>query len=239
MITIPHLHDIIDELPQELHAELDARSRERSIEKDDTIYHQGDKPEEWFKIHSGAVKLCTYSASGRELIALELHEGDCFGEMGVIDGLPRVSNAVAVKPCTLRVWSRTDFVELGDKFPCFKDAVMRMLALRSRLAYCMLAETSGLSLRERLAIALCRLAYTIPGDPMEKDIPISQEGLGQMLGASRQTVNKELQQLASAQLISLNYGRIRVINLPDLEHRFGQLAGTDPITPTYAGTRNE
>ena len=40
-----------------------------------------------------------------------------------------------------------------------------------------------------------------------------------MLGASRQTVNKELQQLATAQLISLNYGKIRVIDLPELERR--------------------
>jgi len=234
VITTPHLHDIIDELPEELLAQLNARSRERTVDKNNAIYSQGDKPTEWFKIQSGAVKLCTYSTSGRELVALELHEGDCFGEMGVIDGLPRVSNAIAVKPCTLRVWSSKDFAELANAFPQFKDAVMRMLALRSRLAYCMFAESSGLSLRERLAIALCRLAYTIPGDPAKNDIPISQEGLGQMLGASRQSVNKELQQLVSAQLISLNYGKIRVVDLQQLEHHYGQLAGTDPIAPIYA-----
>ena len=233
MITIPHLHDILGGLPADLQEQVRARARERVVAKGNSIYRQGDRPTEWFQIVNGAVKLCTYSDTGRELVTLELHDGDCFGEMGVIDGLPRVSNAVAVRESRLRVWTSADFTALCDETPEFKDAVMRMLALRSRLAYCMVVESSGLSLRERLAIALCRLAYSIPGEPEESDIPISQEGLGQMLGASRQTVNKELQQLASAQLISLNYGKIRVTDLPELERRYGQLAGTDPVIASY------
>jgi len=233
LITIPHLHDMIDNIPDDVRDTLLSRARERHIGKGDAIYRQGDKPTEWFRIRTGAVKLCTFSASGREVIALELNEGDCFGEMGIIDRLPRVSHAIAVSDCTLSVWTRADFDEVCSLNHQFKDAVMRMLALRVRLAYCMLIESNGLSLRERLAITLCRLAYRVPGDPSETDIPISQEGLGQMLGASRQTVNKELQQLASARLISLNYGKIRVTDLPSLEGRYGQLAGTDTVTAVY------
>lgn len=235
MITIPHLHDLLNGLPADLQEQIYARARQREVPKEHAIYRQGDTPSEWYQVIEGAIRMCTYSSSGRELVTIELHEGDCFGEMGVIDGLPRVSNAIASRKSELRVWSRADFDEL-TQIPAFNQAVMHMLALRSRLAYCMLIESSGLSLRERLAIALCRLAYSLPEPGEHHEIPISQEVLGQMLGASRQAVNKELQQLASAQLISLNYGKIRVTNLQELVARYGQLVGTDSVAAVY--TRN-
>lgn len=233
MIAVPHLHDFINQLPDALRQTVLVRARSRSVPKGDAVYRQGDEPTEWFQIVSGGVKLCSYSMEGDELVTLELRDGDCFGEMGVIDGLPRVSHAMAARDCELRVWSRADFEALTGEEPAFNRNVMRMLARRSRLAYCMFVESSGLSLRERLAVALCRLAYGLFEDPAETDIPISQEGLGQMLGASRQSVNKELQHLASEQLITLRYGKIRVTDLAELVRRYGYLVGTEPIAASY------
>lgn len=233
MITVHHLHDFIEQLPETLRNQLLLKARERKADKGDAVYHQGDEPNEWYQIVSGAIKLCSYSNDGNELVAVELQQGDCFGEMGVIDGLPRISNAIAARDSVIRVWTRADFETFNQQFPAFNTAVMQVLARRARLAYCVWLETSGLSLRERLGIALCRLAHTITSDPTETDIPISQEGLGNMLGASRQSVNKELQQLASAQLISLRYGKIRVTNLEQLTRSYGVLVGTDSIVATY------
>jgi CRP/FNR family cyclic AMP-dependent transcriptional regulator len=233
MITVPHLHDFIGQLPEALHDELVLRGRQREVDRHGTVYRQGDEPSEWYQIVTGAIKLCSYSSEGNELIAVELQEGDCFGEMGVIDGLPRISNAVAAKDSVIRVWTRADFNSFNQQFPTFNTAVMQMLARRARLAYCVWLETSGLSLRERVGIALCRLAHMSPSDPTETDIPISQESLGNMLGASRQSVNKELQQLASAQLISLRYGKIRITDLERLTNSYGVLQGTDSIVATY------
>ncbi|WOJ95143.1 Crp/Fnr family transcriptional regulator [Congregibacter variabilis] len=233
MITVPHLHDFIEQLPDALRGELVLQARQRKIDRGDAVYHQGDEPNEWYQIVSGAVKLCSYSNEGNELVAVELQQGDCFGEMGVIDSLPRISNAIAARDCIIRVWTRADFESFNRQFPAFNTAVMQVLARRARLAYCVWLETSGLSLRERIGIALCRLAHTLVTDPTETDIPISQEGLGNMLGASRQSVNKELQQLAAAQLISLRYGKIRVIDLEQLTNSYGVLVGTDSIVATY------
>jgi CRP-like cAMP-binding protein len=233
VITIPHLHDFVEQLPDDLRQIVIHRARERSVAKGDAVYRQGEAPVECFQILSGTIKICSYSTAGAELITMELRDGDCFGEMGVIDELPRVSHAIAVTPCVLRVWTRADFDGLNEQYPAFNRAVMRMLARRTRLAYSLWIESSGLSLRERLAVAICRLAYTIAGDPAETDIPISQEALGQMLGASRQTVNKELQQLASAKLVTLRYGKIRVTDLSQLVRLYGNLLGTEPVAASY------
>lgn len=143
MQPIPHLHDLIENLSDPVRDDLFARARERQLPKNETIYRQGEEPREWFKIVSGSVKLCTYTPGGREMVPLELHDGDCFGEMGMIDGLPRVSHAIAMTDLTILVWKRSDFEALCAKYSEFKDSLMRMLALRTRLAYCMLIESPG------------------------------------------------------------------------------------------------
>ena len=88
MRTIPYLHDFISELPDHIKEDISRLSTERTLSRGDAAYRKGDPPGEVFRLLEGAVKLCNYSLDGREMIAGEFRPGDCFGEMGVIDGLP-------------------------------------------------------------------------------------------------------------------------------------------------------
>ena len=72
-----------------------------------------------FQLITGGVKLCNYSIDGREFVAAEFRPGDCVGEMGLIDGLPRVSHAVATADSLLRVLRKEDFDYLVVHYPEF------------------------------------------------------------------------------------------------------------------------
>ena len=220
---------------QPLRLEVDARCKTRVIAKGEAVYRQGEPSTEIYRLVSGAVKLCSYSVEGREFVASGFRAGDCFGEMGVIDGLPRVSHAEATEDCVLNVLSKTEFDRFVKKYPEFSQQVMVMLCRRLRFAYAVNAETSGLALHQRLALHLYRLAYS-QGSPTKDGefvINISQEELGRMLGASRQTVNKELKKLVSEGSVDLRYGKIYVTDLECIRSNYEYLMGAEQIAATY------
>ena len=166
---------------------------------------------------------------------MEFRPGDCFGEMGVIDGLPRVSHAEATDDTTLNVLSKEEFDRFVMEYPVFSQQVMLMLCRRLRFAYAMNAETSGLSLHQRLALHLYRLAYSQGSKTRDGEfvINISQEELGRMLGASRQTVNKELKKLVSEGSVDLRYGKIYLTDLEAIRRNYEYLMGSEQIAATY------
>ncbi len=229
------MHNFLNELPEPVSAEVERRSRLRRVAGGEVIYSQGDAPSELYQVLSGSIKLCNYSVDGREFLAGEFRAGDCFGEMGLIDGLPRVSHAVAVHDTSLRVLGRQDFDELNRAFPEFSRQVMLMLCRRVRFLYGLQAEASGLSLHQRLARTLCRLAYSqgARDGAGELYVVISQEELGRMLGVSRQTINKELKTLVEEGAIDLRYGKIQLTDLDGLRERYESLMGSEQITPGY------
>lgn len=235
MKTIPHMHDYFSELPEPVRLDVESRSRQRKVCKGDAVYRQGEVPTEMYQLITGGVKLCTYSMDGREFIAAEFRPGDCVGEMGLIDGLPRVSHAIATADSLLRVLRKEDFDYLVQTHPAFSQQVMLTLCRRLRWAYGLNAESSGLSLKQRLALHLFRLAQSHGNRDEEGGlyIGISQEELGRMLGASRQTVNKELKVLTEEGCVDLRYGKIYVIDPQGMCEKYELLLGAEQITAAY------
>lgn len=155
--------------------------------------------------------------------------------MGLIDGLPRVSHAIASRDSLLRVLNRAGFDQLTTMYPEVDRQLALMLCRRVRLLYSLNEEASELSLNQRVARTVLRLAYsrTSPNADREIYISISQEEMGQMLGASRQSINKELRALATDGTIELRYGRIYIRDLERLKKQYESLLGIEPITPGY------
>jgi CRP-like cAMP-binding protein len=235
MKTIPHMHDYFSDLPESVRLDLEARSRQRKVCKGEAVYRHGDTPLEMYQLITGGVKLCNYSIDGREFIGAEFRPGDCVGEMGLIDGLPRVSHAIATEDSLLRVVRKEDFDYLARTHFDFSERVMLTLCRRLRWAYGLNLETSGLALQQRLALHLFRLAQSHGTRDEEGGlyISISQEELGRMLGASRQTVNKELKILMEDGCVDLRYGKIYVNDLEAMCEKYEALLGTEQITSAY------
>lgn len=234
MRIIPFMHDYISGLPPEGREMFERLSTVVSIPAGSTVYRQGDVSNEIYQLLEGAIRLCNYTAEGREIVTAEFRTGDCIGEMGMVDGLPRVSYAITTRDTVLRVLKKRQFDQLLVLFPQLKDLLLLTLCRRVRAFYA-LHEEIGLSMHQRVARTVLRLAYThgCRTDDGKLYIGLSQEDLSRMLGVSRQSINKELQVLKKLDLVALKYGRIYVTDLPALEDQFEYLLGMEQITATY------
>lgn len=232
---IPYLHDFISELPELVQEEIARQSTLRHLTTGEAVYRKGAPPVEVFRLVDGAIKLCNYTLDGVEIIAGELRPGDCFGEMGVIDGMPRVSHAIASKDSSLSVLSKQNFESLCEQHPVIYQQLNRMLCRRVRFLYSLNEESVGLKLHARLACMLHRLAYShgCQGEQDEIVIEISHEDLSKMLGASRQSVSKELKALERDGDIELRYGKIYFHDLVALGDKYEHAIGMEQLAPTY------
>ncbi len=229
------MHNFVSELSPAAQATFESLCVQKQVSKDEAVYRQGDDSTELYQLVAGAVKICNFSLEGREVITGQFQPGDCFGEMGLIDGLPRVSHAIASRDSVLRVLGRAQFDQLTRAHPEVDRQIALMLCRRVRYLYSLNEEASELSLHQRVARTVLRMAYSrsSPGIERELYISISQEEMGQMLGASRQSINKELKALAAEGSIELRYGRIYIRDLEQLKSRYESLLGLEPITPGY------
>jgi len=234
MQPVQNLNNFIDGLSDEVLKAFHDRSRLKKYRRGETVYIAGDQPTEMYQVVSGSIKLGNLTPDGREFLAIEFRDGDCFGEMGLIDNLPRASNATAAKAVELRVLPKADFNFLLDSYREFRQRCMLMLCRRYRYLYNLHTEANAMNLPERLGLTIYRLAHVqgVVDTDGSCYVSISQEELGRMLGASRQTVNKELNALVSQGAIELRYGKIYLPDLNAFEARFASHSGPEVVLPT-------
>lgn len=236
MQVIPYFHNYIDTLPERLRERIKSQAITRHIGKSEQLYPMGSSSKEIYQVISGCVRLSNFSVEGKEMVMGSFLPGDCFGEIGVIDGSPRMSCAFATEKSAVLVISGALFKDLYQNEPDFLREINRVLCLRTRLLYGMVEDANILNLRERLARALLRLAYGSDQNPHSQEkltITASQEELGCLLGASRQSINKELKQLCDEGLIELSYGKIRINDLDSIRDAYEDILGPGQISPAY------
>jgi CRP-like cAMP-binding protein len=231
------MHDFVSELPETVRKEMSSLSTVRRLSKGESVYAKGDESSEFYQLLDGAIKLCNYSLDGKEILMGEFRPGDCFGEMGLIDGLPRTSCAVAVRESRVSVISKPNFFTLYRKHPQISWQLNLMQCRRIRFLFSLTEDAAGLNIHVRLARIIHRLAYS-HGYRDESDgvyIDVSHEELSKMLGASRQSVSKELKLLERQGDIQLRYGKILIRDLESLADRYEKAVGMEQVTPLYDG----
>ncbi len=235
MKVIPYLHDFVSQLPRHVRDDIESHSRVRLLARGETAYRKDDVPNELFRLLEGGIKLCNYSLDGSEHVTGEFRAGDCFGEMGVLDGMPRVSHAVASRDSRVSVISKEDFDKLCKLHPDIHRELNLMLCRRMRFLYALNEESVGLKLHARLARAIHRLAYSHGrrDDQSGTYIEMSHEELSNMLGASRQSVSKELKLLEQAGDITLRYGKIYLHDLSQFGEKYEKSVGMEQVVPAY------
>lgn len=234
MKAIHNLHNFIEPLSKDVLTKLDQCSFERSINSKEAVYRQGDDSIEVYQLQTGGIKLCNYSHDGKEVVMSVLKPGDCFGEMGVIDKLPRLSHAIAIETSTLRVLSEKDFNRLYNAYPEISRQINLMLCLRMRALYSLTEDANALNLHQRLARTIHRLSYSHgkeDGDLIYIDI--CQEELAQLLCTSRQSISKELKNLKREGSVEVRYGKIYLSDIESLSRKYENLMGQEQLTPIY------
>ena len=183
------------------------------------LFRKNDPGTSMLLVSQGRVKVCTHSEDGKELVLNMFGPGDVFGEVALLDGSPRTADAVTIDDCELLVLDRRDFIPFLLEH---SDASVRMLEVmthRLRRTTQLLEDVAFCEGPSRLARRFVHLAE-FSGRQVENgifvDMALSQQQLGNMVGMTRESINKQLRQWRDEGLISWTRGYYTITNLEEL-----------------------
>ena len=159
---------------------------------------------------------------GDEVILAVLSSGDFCGEMSLLDGLPRSADAVAVEETQIYGLNRKDFFAYVMNNEAAVKAILSALSKRLRKADDFLEDVFFLKVAARLAKKLIELAGSNGFREEENGsikLSVTQKDLAGMIGATRESVNKELRSLREKNLIALSGNAILIQNMEGLQKR--------------------
>ena len=199
----------------------------RPLAAGETLFWQDDEADALYGVVEGLVRIWVHGPDGKELTLNLMEAGDFFGEIALLDGLPRTASASALTDSRLLVLQRRDFLALLERAPHLALHVIELLCERLRGNTDRLRDAAFLDLGTRLAKTLHALA--IAHGQAESggtliQAKLSQGNLAQLLGVTREAVNKQLKAFEREGLLAQRGGRILV---PDLDalHARGRAEG--------------
>jgi CRP/FNR family transcriptional regulator, cyclic AMP receptor protein len=186
-------------------------SVEKNYPKTAVVLTEGEMGDSLYMIQSGRVKVVIGDEDGREIILKILGAGDFFGEMSMIDKQPRSASVTTLEPSVFLILSHGAFEKCIDQAPRIGNFVMRVLAQRVREADKKIGTLALMDVYGRVASTLLELAVYKNGTLMVGE-KLSQQDLANMVGASREMVNRILKDLADRGFISVESKSITIIN---------------------------
>ncbi len=209
----PLFAGVDDESAETLMASM-ARTR---MERGDVLFHEGDRGDRLYVIAEGKIKLGRSSVDGRENLLAILGPGEMFGELSLFDPGPRTATATAIAETQILGLGHEQLREFLAGRPGVAATLLAALARRLRRTNESLADLVFTDVPGRVAKALLDLAARF-GRQTEDGVMVShdltQEELAQLVGASRETVNKALADFATRGWLKLE---ARAVLLTDVE----------------------
>ena len=194
----------------------------RKYRKGNVIFVQGEQGDRCFAIVNGSVKISAYHPDGREAVMAVLGPGDVFGELSLFDDAPRSADATAIEDAELLSLNTGAVTEAIRTHPDLGLALLRVLGRRLRHTNEALQDIAFFDVPGRVARRIADLADT-HGEATDEgvliELPLSQENLAQMVGATRESVNKALSLLKRRGLVSRVGRRYLVTDVEKLRSR--------------------
>lgn len=201
---------------------LAALLRRQTLHKGEVLCRKGEEGNTLYMIIAGKIKVVRQSRNGDEAILAVLSAGDFCGEMALLDGLPRSADAFAVEDTALYVLTRADFFSCVVNNERAVKTILSTLSKRLRNADDFLADIFFLNVSSRLVKKLLELAGN-NGLPEEDGggirLDITQTTIAGMIGATRESVNKELRVLREQGLIEVAEKKIVIIDVNKLRKK--------------------
>jgi len=209
-------------LSAEDRAELAALMRKHKVKKGETLFRKGSEGATLYIIQEGAIKIALPSRLGDQRIVTIFSAGDFFGEMALLDGMPRSADAIAVEKSVLFLLNRSDFLRFLKKSEAATGTILASLSMRLRKTDELLEDTSFLNISARLAKKLLDIGETFgnrDGNAVEIRLRLTQKDLADLVGATRESINKELRILREKGLLSITPESIRIHDIKRLIRR--------------------
>lgn len=187
-----------------------------------TLFHEGDPGDRLYFIISGKIKLGRTASDGRENLVAIMGPGELFGEMALFDPSPRSTAATAVSETHLAGLNHDNLKKVIERNPAVSQQLLQALARRLRRTNENLADLVFSDVPGRVAKALLDLAdrfgrQTTDGVLVAHEL--TQEELAQLVGASRETVNKALAEFVQRGWIRLEARAVVILDLQRLKQR--------------------
>jgi CRP-like cAMP-binding protein len=203
-------------LPEDDIRELLSIARRRAFEKGEVVFHRDDPAESLHLIVRGHFAARLQTPVGDSVLLDVLGPGQSFGELALLlPGSRRSATVAAFESGETRSVFRDDFALLQRDHPGVKDVLLRLLADQLRRASDRIVEAHYVDAETRVRRRVCELAETYGSNV----VPLTQEDLGAMAGTSRATVNRVLRDEEKRGSVSLQRGRVTVLDADELRRR--------------------
>ncbi len=169
-------------------SDLAGASQLRSLRRNDVLFSEGDPSDELYVVTRGRLAMVNRSIDGRESVVALMEPGDLFGEFPLFDGDRRSTDARALEMSEVTAVPYAPLQKIYRDDPTQLHRVVALLASRLRTMDGVLADSVFLDVTGRTAKRLLEMA----GDSDEFALPVTQEELAGMVGASRERVNKAI-----------------------------------------------
>lgn len=194
----------------------------RTFAKDVIIFHKGSPGRTLYIIESGKVRIFVLSESGREISVNVYGTGDVFGELALLDDLPRSAGATAVERTTVLTLHRDDFLWHLERYPKMARSIIEVLSARVRYTTLYAESLAFLDVHARVADKLLELAdrYGVEREEaIQIDLQLTQAELASWVAATREHVNKVLGTFRDQGLISIDGQTITILDPQRLRQR--------------------
>ena len=210
---------LLNELSRESLSEILSGGSRRRVGAKDVVFNRGDLGDDIYFLLSGGVKVSTLSHEGKEIIFDVLVAGDFFGDISLFDDKPRTGTVTALVPSAFLILGKNRFLSLLEKYPGVSIRLIKTLAARLRLMDGFLEDVLFLDAEARLAkrvVALSRI-FGQEGEngQIKIDLKMSQQELANLVGITRESVNKQFKGWEKSGVIGLEKGCL-ILRQPEL-----------------------
>ncbi|MBU0496277.1 MAG: Crp/Fnr family transcriptional regulator [Chloroflexi bacterium] len=206
---------------QELRVLADSLEK-RTFSKGMVIFHKHSPGDTMYIIESGKVRIFILSEFGQEISFNVYGPGDVFGELAILDGLPRSAGAVALERTETLTLHRDDFLRHLGVHPEMAQSIIKVLSARLRYTTAYVEGLAFLGVQDRVAAKILELDERYGTEEgIDIGVQLTQAELAGLVGATRESVNKALGDLRDQGLIRLEGQRITILDRLGLENRTG------------------
>ena len=211
-LSVLRKHPIFADLEPDAFDQLCRYAKHATLKRGASLFSRGDPGISLYAVISGTVKMSISSPDGRNAILNIIGPGEIFGEMALLDGGVRSADAIANSNCELFVIDRREFIPFVKSQPTLAMRFIVLLCERLRRTSDQVEQVILQNLPGRLAGALIRLTEKDKLAPEGQIIAITQQEISEMVGMTRESINKQLRAWAGRNWVRLEHGAIVVLD---------------------------
>ena len=216
LTKVPLFSELDDE---ELH-QLASVVREQHYKKHTTIVHVDDPGSALYILKSGLVKVTIEDQHGYEMILRMLYPTDFFGDMSLLDGMPRSATVTTQEPSAILTMSREHFLNIMEKSPKILIKMTAVLSKRLRKANELIHSLAFFDVYGKVARVLLNLVAErgrVTDEGTVIDMRLTQQELAELAGMTRETMARTLREFQQAGCIRVESGIISILEVGMLQ----------------------